>query len=198
MAGNRDLQFRTQLYRLGEQLTRQDLDSLTFLCRDIIPVARMERVRSPTDLWQALSERGKLSKHDLSYLTSLLNSIDKVNLLEGLQEHGFPTGSLQRDAEYKFKEDLLKVALSLTATEVKELSYLFQAWVQINPDKMFSATQMFQVLLQRQIISPSNIEPLFEGLENIGRSDITKYIACYLPRPQVHSKYVCMYVCTNV
>lgn len=178
-----DLKFRAQLYRLGEKLTRQDLENLTFLCRDVIPVARMERVRSATDLWQALSERGQLTKHDLSFLYTLMSSIDRVNLLDELHAHGFPLGSIKKNPEYLFLESLLKVSVSLTASEVKDLSYMLQASVQSNPDKMFSATQMFQVLIQRQLIGPGDVKVLTTGLEAIGRTDTLKYLWNYMPRP---------------
>jgi len=185
-----DLKFRAQLYRLGEKLTRQDLDNLKFLCRDVIPVARMERVHSATDLWQALSEKGQLTKHDLSFLYTLMSSIDKMNLLDDLHAHGFPLGSIKKDPGYLFLESLLKVSVSLTAAEVKDLSYMLQASVQSNPDKMFSATQLFQVLIQRQLIGPADVKVLTTGLEEIGRTDTIKHLWNYMPcpYPQGHGK----------
>lgn len=182
-AGIRDIEFRKLLYRVGESLPRQDLDSLTFMCHDVIPVARMERVRCATDLWQALTERGKLTKNDLSYLTLLMGSIGRESLLGELQAQGFPVLVPVKNAEYLFKESLLKVAHNLSSTDVKELTYLFQENIRLNSDKVFSATQLFQMLLQRQIISPSNLELLWDGLVDIGRTDLTNHIGHYLPLP---------------
>ena len=178
-----DFQFRTLLYRLGEKLTRQDLDNLLFLCRDIIPVARMERVRTATDLWQALSEKGQLSRHDLSFLATLMDSIDRLNVLDDFFAQGFAVGSPKKTPNYLFLESLLKVGQNLTASEVKDLSYMLQGSVLVNPDKVFSATQMFQMLLQRQVISPANVRPLTAALQSIGRSDATKHLANYVPMP---------------
>jgi len=178
-----DVQYRAQLYRLGEKLTRQDLDNLLFLCRDIIPVARMERVRTATDLWQALSERGQLSKQDLSFLATLMDSIDRPTVLDDFLAQGFVVDSPKKSPSYLFLESLLKVGQSLTASEVKDLSYMLQGSVQVTPDKVFSSTQMFQVLLQRRVISPTNVKPLTTVLESIGRADATRYLANYLPTP---------------
>ena len=184
MAGiGRDFKFRRLLHRVGESLLRQDLDSLVFMCRDVIPLARMERVRSPTDLWQALSERGKLTKDDLSYLALLMSSIGKENLLGDFEAHGFPVVTAVKDADYQFQESILKVAHNLTSTEVKELAHLFQDYIKLIPDKVFSATQLFQMLLQRQVISLTNLHPLFYSLVAIGRSDLTNYFSHYLPPP---------------
>lgn len=203
MAERRNLDFRKLLYRLGESLSRQDVDSLIFMCRDVIPVARMERVQSAVDLWEALSGAGKLTKSDLSYLSLLMDSIGRQNLLVDLQAHGFSVVAPVKNAEYMFHESLLKVAHNLSSIEVKELTYMFH---ELNSDKVFSATQMFLMLLQRQIISPTNLQPLCGGLEVIGRSDLTNYISHYLPSlprnaaPQgqaPYSKLLCV-VCQNI
>ena len=180
-AGINEFEYRALLYRVGKNLSRHDLEGLTFMCRDIIPVARMERVRSATDLWQALTEKGKLTKNDLSYISLLMSSIGRENLLSGFQAQGCLILATVKNFDYLFQESLLKVANNLSSTEVKELTYLFQENIRLNSDKVFSATQLFQVLLQRQIISPTNLEPLFDGLVDIRRSDLTNYISHYLP-----------------
>ena len=177
---DRDLLFRKLLHRLGENLSRQDLDSLTFMCRDVVSVARMERVQSSSDLWQALTERNKLSKNDLSYLALLMSSIGRENLLDGLQTNGFSILTPVKSAGCLFLESLLKIAQNLSSTEIKDMTYLFE---EINSDNVFSATQLFQTLLQRQIISPTNVQRLCDSLVALGRCDLTDHISHYLPPP---------------
>lgn len=179
------LTFRKLLYRLGEKLTPQDLDSLIFICRGTLRASRMERVRSGTELFQALSERGKLSANDLSYLVQILASIGKDNLLDDLAAAGFPTSVSSKpvDKDYMFQECLVKVAQDLQSVDVEKATFVLGSTVEhLNTQKIFSATQLFQILQQRQIITVGNLRPLYDVLLEIGRKDCTSHINLYLQR----------------
>ena len=81
--------FRRCLNRLSNQLSRQNLDDMKFVCKDHVPVARMERVRGALDLFQALEERGELSMNDTSFLVKVLVGIERSNLVADLIAAGF-------------------------------------------------------------------------------------------------------------
>lgn len=181
----RQLTFRKLLFRLGEKLSSQDLDSLIFVCKGALRASRMDRVRSGTELFQALSERGKLSANDLSYLAQILASIGKENLLSDLQVAGFPTALSPGhiDKEYMFQECLVRVAQDLTSLEVEKAIFVLGSNLgHLNSQKVFSATQLFQILQQRQLITASNLRPLYDALLEIGRKDATSHINLYLQR----------------
>jgi hypothetical protein len=181
---DRQLSFRKQLFRLSEKLTTQDLDSLLFLCKGTLRAARVERIRSGTELFQALTERGKLSANDLSYLAQILTSIGKSNLLGDLEAGGFHStlplgGSVNRD--YMFQECLVKVAQELTSVEVEKATFVLGSTLEnLNSQRVFSATQLFQILQQRQLITTSNLRLLYDTLLEIGRKDATSHIDHYL------------------
>lgn len=180
-----DLSFRKLLFRLGEKLTTQDLDSLIFICKGTLRASRTERVRSGTELFQALSERGKLSASDLSYLVQILTSIGRENLLNDLAVAGFPTSGYPQsvDRDYMFQECLVKIAQDLTSLDVEKATFVLGSSLEhLNSQKVFSATQLLQILQQRQLITVGNLRPLYDALLEIGRKDATSHINLYLQR----------------
>ena len=188
----RQLSFRKLLFRLGEKLSRQDLHNLCFLCKGtrVIRAARMEKISSPTELFQALTERGKLSSDDLGYLAQILTSIGKDNLLSDLKGAGYPVlvSPETYDVNYMFQECLLKVAMDLTSLELERILFFLDPDVgHVSSDKFYSATHLFEVLQQRQSITSTNLRPLYDALLEIGRKDATCHILSYMQRANLSS-----------
>ena len=166
------------------------------MCKDHVPVSRMERVRSPLDLFQALEERGKMSADDTNFLAQVLASVDRSNLIPELQRAGFaptvlpqplqpPVTASQTDGpqpiEFLFNETLLRIAQHLSAKDVEMLANTWaEPLLQISIDRVTSGTQLFQLLQQRQLVTPTNLQLLFEELQIIGRSDLCKRVNSYL------------------
>ena len=178
----KQLEFRKLLFRISEKLSRQDFEALTFICRDVISVSRMERIRSATELFQALTERGKLSSKDLTYFTRLLTTIGKESLLLDLKTAGYsvPLSPSLPTRDYLLQECLVKIAQGLSSTEVDRLIFVLLDPLHQSPDKIFSATQLFQLLQQRQCITCTNLRPLYDALLELGRVDLTTHINTYL------------------
>lgn len=181
----RKMSFRKHLFRLGEKLSRQDLDLLTFICTGTVRASRMEKVRSATELFQALSERGKLSADDLTYLAQILTSIGRENLLSDLGAAGFSISVSPQsvDNAYMFQECLVKIAQDLTSPDVERITFFLDSSLgYLSSSRIFSATQLFQILQQRQSITCTNLRPLYDALLEIGRKDVTSHINHYLQR----------------
>jgi hypothetical protein len=198
----RRMDFRRCLNGLSNQLSRQNLDDMKFVCKDHVPVARMERVRNPLDIFQALEERGKLAMNDTSFLVKVLITIERSNLVSDLIRAGFaPVNALemnptqteqpmqlppqqqpqQQNREFLFNKMLLKIAQNLSARDVESLTYTWaDSILGMNSDRISSATQLFQLLQQRQIVTQTNVQALYNELETIGRSDLSKRINNYL------------------
>uniref|UniRef100_A0A0B6ZRY6 DED domain-containing protein n=1 Tax=Arion vulgaris TaxID=1028688 RepID=A0A0B6ZRY6_9EUPU len=64
--------FRQMLLQLGRLIRAEELNTLKFACKDDIPTRQRENITSIVTLFEALEERGKFSKNDVSYLKSLL------------------------------------------------------------------------------------------------------------------------------
>ena len=184
-----NMKYRKSLLGISNQLTRQDLDLLKFMCEQDVPKSRMERVVSGTDLFNALEERGKLSVKNLGYLADILRSIGRSNLVENyLRSDGFviPPSSLQvlgpggqtgsQTTLYLFRDCLVRVAQGLTSKEVNDLVFIFQPNLQISPDAVFSATQLFTLLQQRQMLTPRDMRLLYDGLCQVQRYDLASIV----------------------
>lgn len=191
----RQLLFRKLLFRLGEKLSRQDMDCLTFICKGTIRASRMEKVISATDLFDALSERGKLSANDLSFLALILNSIGRENLMEDLKRAGFSASSsvfshsteteLQ---EFKFLDCLVKIAMDLQSVDVDRLKFVLDSSLgHLSSGRVYSATQLFRILEQRQVLTATNLRPLYDALLEISRKDATVHINKYLQSADLDS-----------
>ena len=198
----RRMDFRRCLNRLSNQLSRQNLDDMKFVCKDHVPVARMERVRGALDLFQALEERGELSMNDTSFLVKVLVGIERSNLVADLIAAGFaprdvnqpappPLHQLppapaprphqqQQDRELLFNEMLLKVAQNLGSRDVEALVFTMCDSLGMSSDRISSATHLFQLLQQRGIVTQTNLRAIYSELETIGRSDLCKRINNYL------------------
>lgn len=191
------MDFRRCLNGLANQLSRQNLEDMKFVCKDHVPVARMERVRSPLDIFSALEERGKLSMEDTSFLVQVLVSIERSNLVHDLINAKFalpnvlhtnhppvpavPRHNLQKNREFLFNEMLLKIAQNLSARDVESLTFTWaDSLLGMSSDRISSATQLFQLLQQRQIVTQTDLQALYNELETIGRSDLGKRINTYL------------------
>ena len=178
----RIMAFRKSLLKLSNKLTDQNLDHLKFLCilTDAVPVCRMEGVQRGTDLFTALHHRGKISPNDLGFLVRMFHAIGRMEALEvmdNLPELPPPENYFQM----LFAECLVKLVQSLSAQEVSELVFQWaDSILNVSSDQVFSATQLFQLLLQRQHLTPVNVKTLYDGLGEIGRRDLCVVLDEYL------------------
>ena len=149
------------------------------------------------------SRPGKLGVDNLEFLIKILTSVGRDSILGELVKEGFlPQATIQqvqagtnqtpvrrdpsggeRAREYPFTECLMRIAQRLTHPEVQNLAYVWsEPLLGMSTDKVHSATQLFQLLQQRQIITPSNVRPLYDELHEIGRSDLALLINSYLKK----------------
>lgn len=193
---DRKVRFRRALNRIGNHLSRQNFEDLKFVCKDVVAVARMERVRCVLDLFQALEERGRLAVNDLEFLAQALETVGCARLLSELENEGFQVPRPQVDStlqpyvpgqampkkskEYLFTACLLQISQGLSSRDVETLSFTWSdSLLGMSVDRVFSANQLLQVLQQRQIISPDDLKALYEELHMIGRSDLAQKINEY-------------------
>lgn len=197
---DRKVRFRRALNRIGNHLSRQNFEDLKFVCKDVVSVARMERVRCVLDLFQALEERGRLAVDDLKFLAQALETVGCARLLSELDNEGFRVpprpqvdSAIQacvpgqpmpgKSKEYLFTECLLQISQGLSTRDVETLSFTWSdSLLGMSVDRVFSANQLLQVLQQRQIISPDDLKSLYEELHIIGRSDLAQKINEYRQR----------------
>lgn len=72
---------RARLLAVSHELDEAELAALKFLSRDHVPWGRLEAVRSPHDLFEALQEKGVLEAGNPAFLRELLYYIGRMDLL---------------------------------------------------------------------------------------------------------------------
>lgn len=80
--------YRSLLLELSNSLTSSDLEQLKFLCRDVIPAGRAEKITRPFEFFDALEQLNMLSEENRDFLASKLiavNRNDLRNKLLGIQ-----------------------------------------------------------------------------------------------------------------
>ena len=138
---------------------------------------------------------------NMEFFIKVLGTIGSPKLLDELVREGFlpqnvvrqqlagsnqalvPQDNQSRESasEYPLTECLMKIAHGLTSPEVNRLAFIWsEPLLSMSADKIYSSTHLFQLLQQRQIITPKNVRPLYDGLHDIGRSDLAQLINLYL------------------
>ena len=187
-----NMKFRKALLRISNQLSRQDLDCIKFMCEDDVPRSKMKCVRSGTDLFNALEEHDRLSSKNLGFLVQVLTAINRAQLVNiCLRDEGFviPPSTLQvtgqispQILQFMFRECLVKIAMGLQSTEINDLVFVFQPKLQVSPNTVFSATNLFTLLMQRQILTTSDLRALHDSLCQFQRFDLVRLINEFLAK----------------
>ena len=72
--------YRTLLLELSNSLTTESLQELKFLCADVIPAGRLERITQGIELFGAMEELNMLSEENRDFLASKLIAVDRNDL----------------------------------------------------------------------------------------------------------------------
>ena len=81
-----DSNFRSLLLQLSNNLTRKELQALKFLCGDVVPRDKLEKINHGFELFEALENRHKLSVRNRHFLASKLIAVDRTDLSNQLLE----------------------------------------------------------------------------------------------------------------
>lgn len=77
--------FNAILLEISNQLTKDQLEGIKFLCRDVVGKREQEKIDSGSKLFQSLTERGKLGVDNKEYLCRLLQEIQRHDLSDKLK-----------------------------------------------------------------------------------------------------------------
>ena len=76
--------YRYLLLELSNSLTTAELQELKFLCADVIPVGRLERINRGFELFDALEQLNMLSEENRDFLASKLIAVNRNDLRDKL------------------------------------------------------------------------------------------------------------------
>ena len=76
--------YRYLLLELSNSLTTAELQELKFLCADVIPAGRLERINRGFELFGALEQLNMLSEENRDFLASKLIAVNRNDLRDKL------------------------------------------------------------------------------------------------------------------
>lgn len=79
-------QFRKFIFSLCEELSSKNLDSMKYLCRDLLTMRELEGVNNATDLFVVLEQRKELGSGNFHLLEDLLTQIGRGDLVRKLKD----------------------------------------------------------------------------------------------------------------
>ena len=72
--------FRGLLLELSNALTRDELNSMKYVCKELIPAGRAERIERPHEFFSELEKLNKLGDNNREFLASILVNINRTDL----------------------------------------------------------------------------------------------------------------------
>ena len=78
--------YRSLLLELSNSLSIADLQDLKFLCGDVIPAGRLERIAQGIELFGAMEQFDVLSEENRDFLASALIAVNRNDLRNKLLE----------------------------------------------------------------------------------------------------------------
>jgi len=199
-------EFRKTLSQLSKHIDSDTLADLKYLSQDVIGAAKMEKVNSPLDFFQALEQCGKISVNDASYLADLLESENKPYLAEKLAPFmgGHSTNTIFQESLLSLNQPqhlkqstnffdvsdsqlstyrvlLNRISNSLELRQVRTICYLSKEaeYAGVIHRANLSGSMLFNFFEQQVLISPKNLQYLQDMLQNVGRLDLCQWIDQY-------------------
>ncbi|XP_015681818.2 caspase-10 [Protobothrops mucrosquamatus] len=161
MADNENVVFRQQLLSIDENLGKEDVEDLKFLCSDFISLKKLETVKSAQDIFQFLINEDLINKDDTFLIAELLYII-RCNFL--LQKLGYTKEIVQEELPNRgkvssYRQLLYEIAEELTKDNVKDAAFLLKADL---PKKqpIMSALELLTSLEKKDLLQESDLSIL--------------------------------------
>ncbi|KAL9959172.1 hypothetical protein ACROYT_G036266 [Oculina patagonica] len=197
--------YRGLLLELSNSLTSSDLEGLKFLCREVIPAGRAEKITRPFEFFSALEQLNMLSEENRDFLASKLIAINRNDLrnkLLGIQGDqnvqfgqgavtttpwetaptGLYNGVVPDSLVHDLVEDLstswrmLGRRLGLSEGVIKNIDSEHRRVIE-------KGVAMFDEWKNRRT-NDATMHALREGLEKIGRRDLSEKVRDFALREQ--------------
>ncbi|XP_062435223.1 caspase-10 [Rhea pennata] len=163
MGDDISLKFRQQLLLIEDNLETEDVAALKFLCIDLIPFKKLERVQSALDIFQLLMAEEYLNEEDTFLLAELLYRIKCHFLLKKLDY------TKERVQEYlpekgrvsPYRQMLYELAENITSEMLKEIIFLLRNHLP-KRQTAISALELLILLEKQGLLTENNVQMLEE------------------------------------
>ncbi|XP_070760241.1 FAS-associated death domain protein [Enoplosus armatus] len=106
------LRFNSVLLEISSQLSAEQLAGMKFLCRDWVGKRELEKIGTGTQLFQVLTERGKLGADSTDCLSQLLRDIKRPDLSDTLDRFESGDTDNQPDEAERAKLDIATAVIA--------------------------------------------------------------------------------------
>ncbi len=194
-------QFRRHLYLISNHFSSSEVENLKFLCTDLLPRRKVEKVTTAFELFCLLEDTGSVSMTETAFLEELLQSLRKKHLIQPLLEQGGGRGVVDTRSPHiaeaaqviydmsklksRYKKLLVTISDDLQESNVRDIGLFFfdpsiAALSLKEIERMRSGSKLFQVLQDNGTITPTDMQRIRTVLETIGRRDLCTEIDDYM------------------
>ncbi|XP_072274841.1 caspase-10-like isoform X2 [Pyxicephalus adspersus] len=127
------------LFNIDSYLGQDDFESLKFLCMDLIPFKKLEKMQSCLHLFDELQKSGDLSEDDYSILAELLYLIGQHSLLRMLKTNRNAVKETLREKKYvsMYRRMLFELSENTTKEDQNSITYLLNIPNKFKENKSF-------------------------------------------------------------
>ncbi|XP_027729487.1 caspase-10 isoform X3 [Vombatus ursinus] len=177
MEDDNNIDFHQKLLSIDEKLELEDLESLKFLCSDLITPKNIEGIKSAHQLFQKFMDEDLLNKEDCFLVAELLFLIKQHYLLQNI---GYTKEKVVKELSTKGKISSYRVMLYNLSEEVTKDDFEYIKFLMHKdiPKPLTSFLSLLRHMEKQELLSENNLEMLVKVCQPLS-SNLTKRINQY-------------------
>nr|XP_056717071.1 caspase-8-like [Euleptes europaea] len=157
------VKFRQQLLMVAEDLGREDVEALKFLCQDFIPFGKLEAMTSACAVFQFLICNDMVNQEDTFVLAELLYRIQRNNLLHRI---GYTKEKVQENLHLRgkvseFRQMLYGLSEEFTEDDLRTAEFLLRGYLP-RRQSIMSGMELLTALERKGFLSENDLYLLEE------------------------------------
>ncbi|ESO93559.1 hypothetical protein LOTGIDRAFT_53303, partial [Lottia gigantea] len=172
--------YRQKLVQLDSELDSDNVKCLKYLCFDVIPASKLEKITQGTDLFELLEQKGFLGNGNYFFLAECLSKIGRRDLSEVALDHNQLITTLFEFV--LFRSLWFDISEDLDAEEVCKCLYYYGDVPKSKRGGIKSGIDFLNFLEKKKKIGPDNMDYLLDVLKTIERNDLVQMIQKYTER----------------
>ncbi|XP_068924871.1 caspase-10 [Petaurus breviceps papuanus] len=179
MEDDSNLEFHQKFLSIDEKLELKDMESLKFLCSDLISPKNLENIQSAHQLFQKFMDQDLLNEKDCFLVAELLFLIKQHNLLQII---GYTKEKVQQEISTRMRISSYRVMLYSLSEEVTEEDFKSIKFVLHKeiPKTLTSFLSLVRYLEKKEVLSENNLKKLEEVFTSLKRNNLVKKIHQYI------------------
>ncbi|CAN2389152.1 cysteine-type endopeptidase activity involved in apoptotic signaling pathway, partial [Pristimantis euphronides] len=159
------MDFKKTLYFIDSQLTQEDLESLKFLCLNLLPNKKLLAIKSNLDLFEELEKYGHIEANSHHLLFELLYIIGQHSLLKTL---GTNKLAIQQSLNTKrtvslYRHMLFQLHEDITSEDQRDIVFLLNIPKKFEQNKKF--LEILYYLEKNDLLSEDNLDVLENAVQ---------------------------------